>query len=101
MTKKDNPYPVEVEAGKKYFWCKCGQSSTQPFCDGSHQGSGMSPVSFHAEETKTVYLCGCKNTNKPPFCDGSHNTIVKDIDLSANLPMVYTAKVEPGGKAVQ
>ena len=101
QTSKNAPYPVEVEAGEKYFWCKCGQSSSQPFCDGSHQGSGIGPVSFHAEETKIVYLCGCKNTNKPPFCDGSHNTIVKEIDLNSNLPKVFTAKVEPDGKEIQ
>lgn len=101
MTNKNNPYPVEVEAGKKYFWCKCGKSRKQPFCDGTHQGSEISPVLFVAEETKKVYFCGCKRTNKPPFCDGSHNTIVKELDSSSDLTKVFTAKVEPDGKEIQ
>ena len=101
MTNKNNPYPVEVEAGKKYFWCKCGKSRKQPFCDGTHQGSGISPVLFVAEETKKVYFCGCKRTNKPPFCDGSHNTIVKELDSSSDLTKVFRAKVEPDGKEIQ
>ena len=98
---KSAPFPVEVEAGKQYFWCKCGKSKKQPFCDGSHQGSGVSPVSFMAEESKKVYFCGCKRTNKPPFCDGSHNTIVKELDSSSDLTKVFTAKVEPDGKEIQ
>jgi CDGSH-type Zn-finger protein len=67
------PYPVEVEAGKSYFSCACGLSASQPFCDGSHAGSGFAPVKFDAAETKTVYFCGCKRTEDRPFCDGSHS----------------------------
>ena len=67
------PYPVEVEAGKSYFWCSCGQSSNQPFCDGSHQGTSILPEKFTATESKKVYFCGCKKTAKSPLCDGSHN----------------------------
>jgi len=67
-----SPYPVQVEAGKSYHWCSCGHSANQPFCDGSHKGTGMTPVKFEATETKTVYLCGCKHTANQPFCDGSH-----------------------------
>ncbi len=66
------PYPVEVEAGKSYFWCACGRSANQPFCDGSHAGSGITPVKFEAADTETVWLCGCKHTQTQPFCDGSH-----------------------------
>ncbi len=66
------PYPVAVEAGKSYHWCACGHSANQPFCDGSHKGTGMTPVKFEASESKTVYLCGCKHTAHPVFCDGSH-----------------------------
>ncbi len=66
------PYPVEVEAGKSYFWCACGQSKNQPFCDGSHKGSSFNPVKFTAKETKKVWLCGCKQTHAQPFCDGTH-----------------------------
>ena len=67
------PYAVEVEAGKDYYWCSCGKSQSQPFCDGSHQGTEFQPVAFTAENTETVYLCGCKKTHNAPHCDGSHN----------------------------
>ncbi|MEM7621164.1 MAG: CDGSH iron-sulfur domain-containing protein [Pseudomonadota bacterium] len=68
-----NPYIVDVEEGKRYFWCSCGLSKKQPFCDGSHTGTGLAPVAFTAEKTETVYLCGCKQTEDQPFCDGTHN----------------------------
>ncbi|MGB1190800.1 MAG: CDGSH iron-sulfur domain-containing protein, partial [Pseudomonadales bacterium] len=54
------PYPVEVEAGKSYFWCACGKSASQPFCDGSHQGTSILPQKFTADEAKKIYFCGCK-----------------------------------------
>lgn len=66
------PYPIELEAGKTYFWCACGQSRSQPFCDGSHKGSTFTPTKFTAEISKTAYLCGCKRSAKAPFCDGTH-----------------------------
>ena len=70
-----SPYPVAVEAGKRYYWCSCGLSDTQPFCNGAHKGSGMTPVKYEATETKTVYFCGCKHSKVPPLCDGSHSTL--------------------------
>src|SRR5215472_10359636 len=69
------PYGVNVEAGKRYFWCACGRSATQPFCDGSHKGTGLTPVPFTAEATEEVWLCGCKATGGKPFCDGTHNSL--------------------------
>ena len=66
------PIAVELEAGKTYYFCQCGKSATQPFCDGAHQGSEFMPLEFTAEETKTAYLCACKQTKTPPYCDGSH-----------------------------
>ena len=66
------PYPVDVTGGEKYFWCACGKSSNQPFCDGSHQGSEFTPMAYTAEEDKTLYFCGCKHTGGQPLCDGSH-----------------------------
>jgi CDGSH-type Zn-finger protein len=70
-----SPYAVEVEAGKSYYWCSCGQSANQPFCDGSHKDSGFTPVKFEAAESKTVYFCGCKHTATPVFCDGTHSKL--------------------------
>ena len=69
------PYPVEVEAGKTYYWCACGRSKNKPFCDGSHQGTGIEPLAFEAEASKKVFLCGCKKTANPPFCDGAHKAL--------------------------
>ena len=64
---------IEVEPGKSYYWCSCGKSSKQPFCDGSHKGTEFKPLAYKAELTKTVFFCVCKQTNDQPFCDGSHN----------------------------
>ena len=66
------PYPVEVEEGKSYFWCACGRSAKQPFCDGSHKGSSFAPVKYTAEVSKKVFFCGCKHSAKTPGCDGTH-----------------------------
>lgn len=69
------PYPVEVSEGKSYFWCACGKSSNQPFCDGSHKDTGMEPVKFTAEADKKVFFCGCKASGNSPLCDGSHSKL--------------------------
>jgi CDGSH-type Zn-finger protein len=70
----NTPYKVEVEEGKNYFWCACGLSEKQPFCDGSHKGTDFSPVKFAATESKAIYFCGCKKTQNQPLCDGSHKS---------------------------
>ncbi|SPE29336.1 Zinc finger CDGSH-type domain protein [Burkholderiales bacterium] len=69
------PYVVDVEAGKSYYWCACGKSQTQPFCDGSHQGSGMTPLEYKAQEAGSVYFCGCKHSDKGALCDGNHKKL--------------------------
>lgn len=70
-----SPYAVDVEAGRKYFWCACGLSRKQPFCDGSHKGTGLNPIPYEAAASETKYFCGCKHTRKQPFCDGTHNAL--------------------------
>ena len=69
------PMPVLVEAGKTYFWCACGKSGKQPFCDGAHKGSGIAPVKFTAEASKKLFFCVCKASAKAPFCDGTHKDL--------------------------
>jgi CDGSH iron-sulfur domain-containing protein 3 len=73
VSPQNSPYAVDVEAGNTYYWCACGRSKSQPFCDGSHQSTEFTPVKFTAEKAETVYLCGCKKTGGAPFCDGTHN----------------------------
>jgi len=67
-----SPYAVEVAAGKKYFWCACGQSKKQPFCDGAHTGTDISPTEFEATKNEKLFFCGCKQSKHPVLCDGSH-----------------------------
>ncbi|MDD5175547.1 MAG: CDGSH iron-sulfur domain-containing protein [Sterolibacterium sp.] len=67
-----SPFAVEVEKGEEYYWCSCGLSKSQPFCDGNHKGSEFTPTKFFAEESKTVYFCGCKQSKNGALCDGSH-----------------------------
>lgn len=69
------PIPVDLEEGKTYAWCSCGESTNQPFCDGSHKGSDFSPIVFKAEATKTAYMCQCKHSGSPMMCDGSHKKL--------------------------
>jgi CDGSH-type Zn-finger protein len=69
------PVPVEVEAGKSYWWCACGQSKNQPFCDGSHKGGPFTPLEYKATESKKVFFCACKQTAGEPLCDGTHNKL--------------------------
>ncbi len=69
------PYGVDVIAGKDYWWCACGMSKKQPFCDGAHKGSDFSPLKYTAAESGEVWFCGCKATSGQPMCDGSHNSL--------------------------
>lgn len=69
------PLAVEVEAGKTYWWCRCGRSKQQPFCDGRHRGSGFTPLQYDAAATGKVWFCACKRTANAPLCDGSHRAL--------------------------
>ena len=72
---KTGPYAADVEEGKAYWWCSCGKSERQPFCDGSHKGTGFSPEKYVATKTGKAYFCGCKATGNSPLCDGAHKNI--------------------------
>jgi len=70
-----SPLEVDVKAGESYWWCSCGHSKNQPWCDGSHAGTGMGPKEYTAPRDRTLWLCTCKQTQKGPFCDGAHNSL--------------------------
>ena len=77
---------VNVEAGKSYWWCACGRSKTQPFCDGSHKGTAFSPREFKAETTGEVWFCTCKRSDKPRrLCDGSHKKLRRNARSPARI----------------
>lgn len=69
------PIDVELEEGKQYLWCRCGRSNSQPFCDGSHEGTGIEPMPFVVKHTKTYSLCRCKQTRSAPYCDDRHKRL--------------------------
>lgn len=79
---RKQPYFVDLEAGETYYWCKCGKSATQPFCDGSHQGAGnVEPVPFTVDRSGTHPVCGCRYSKTKPLCDGSHLNLEYDWSL--------------------
>ena len=69
------PIAGEVEEGKMYWWCTCGRSARQPFCDGSHKDTDFIPQGWEAPKTGKVFFCACKQTANGPLCDGAHNAL--------------------------
>ena len=95
------PCLVGVEAGKTYFWCRCGRSQNQPFCDGAHKGTDFTPLKWTAKEGGDQLFCACKHTRSEPFCDGSHNNLsAKYAEAEAgdgeNAVLVDYAETEDG-----
>ncbi|MBT3786753.1 MAG: glutamate synthase [Alphaproteobacteria bacterium] len=95
-----NPAKAELEAGKTYHWCACGLSKNQPFCDGSHKSTSLSPHAFTADSDGDAYLCQCKASANPPFCDGTHKKL-DGFDVGASIPDLDRGgppKAEPTGE---
>lgn len=91
------PKPVELKAGQSVWWCTCGRSGSQPFCDGSHQGSGFSPMKFTAEKDDRYFFCQCKRTGAAPLCDGSHKEITQaQLDAQDGVERVWHKVAERG-----
>jgi CDGSH-type Zn-finger protein/mannose-6-phosphate isomerase-like protein (cupin superfamily) len=102
---KKKPYYVELDAGKTYYWCACGRSRNQPFCDGSHKGTEFRPVAYTAKSAREeVLLCGCKHSKTKPFCDGAHNnlsdTYEEDDPDSAENRAIPLTQADSQGKAL-
>lgn len=86
------PVAVELLEGRKIYWCACGRSRTQPFCDGSHSGTGLSPRPYVPPESRTYRLCCCKQTSTPPLCDGSHERLSRGGQVNPLRPAAGAPK---------
>ncbi|MEM0969758.1 MAG: CDGSH iron-sulfur domain-containing protein [Verrucomicrobiota bacterium] len=73
-----SPVKVSLKAGKTYYFCTCGHSSGQPFCDGSHKGTTFQPQALHVEKDQDAWLCQCKHSNNLPYCDGAHSKLPEE-----------------------
>ncbi|UUM33032.1 glutamate synthase-related protein [Vibrio japonicus] len=101
----NKPIKVALKQGEEYYFCACGRSSNQPFCDGSHKGTGLKPKRFVAEESGDAYLCRCKHTQNPPYCDGTHKQFSNEqvgqegpgvqTQSPASAPVASATKEEP------
>jgi len=92
-----HPIKAELKTGETYYWCSCGRSRNQPFCDGSHKSTSLTPKAFTAETDGDAYLCQCKGTSNPPYCDGSHKKL-ETSEIGDPLPDLKTGgapKAEP------
>ena len=96
MKKINNPIPIKVKSNNVYFWCACGKSANQPFCDGSHKNTNFRPVKLESLKNEKLLFCGCKKTKNPPFCDGSHLKFTKSIKFNSNKNLPHKKLVENG-----
>lgn len=69
------PARIDVKQGETYWWCRCGKSKAQPFCDGAHKGTSFTPMEYTAPKDQPVFFCQCKHTGRAPLCDGAHSKL--------------------------
>lgn len=100
------PTAVQLNNGAEYYWCACGQSQNQPFCDGSHVGTEFSPIPFTADADGEAFLCACKRTGNAPFCDGTHAQFGNDLvgtdgsgDVTSETPVAVGQSGTPTARA--
>jgi CDGSH-type Zn-finger protein len=89
------PISVQLVKGEEYHWCACGRSANQPFCDGSHRGTGFTPIAFNADEDGEATLCMCKQTSNAPFCDGTHARLPKESAGTSDIKLVDSTSAQP------
>ena len=94
MKKINNPIPIKVKSNNVYFWCACGKSANQPFCDGSHKKTKKTPFKFDCHNSEEVYFCGCKKSKNPPFCDASHKSLKYTIEIQPDNKNIKIAQDE-------
>ncbi len=98
------PIAVQVKSGDEYYWCACGRSKNQPFCDGSHRGTEFTPVAFTPDKSGETWLCMCKHTSNPPYCDGTHATLTAgdsmDMDSAPASAGIQPTPEEPTVKRI-
>ena len=100
----NKPIQVNLKQGEEYYFCVCGRSNKQPFCDGSHKGTEFTPKAFIADKNEEAYLCACKHTGNSPYCDGTHKQFSSEqlgkegpgVDKSSEgAPVAIPTREEP------
>ncbi|CZF80779.1 Glutamate synthase [NADPH] large chain [Grimontia celer] len=100
VVSNNKPIKVELEKGKEYYYCRCGRSKKQPYCDGSHAGTEFTPLAYKADKDGEAWFCACKHTGNEPFCDGTH-TRYADTDVGKEMPPVQRESASPAPKATK
>ena len=94
MKKINNPFPKTIKKNKVYFWCACGKSANQPFCDGSHKKTKKTPIKYDCKNSEEVFFCGCKKSKNQPFCDGTHKSLKYSLEIQPDNKKIEISSEE-------